>query len=152
MDSEIQPPTPEPVPALQPLDQQNWPDSPPPPPDPDLYRGLRWIFIGDCGLRAGWSVMIFFILARGIGYGVTIANRHLHFIGKSSEFTARSAFAGELVTFLIFLAAAAIVALIERRSVLDFNLKGPHRPRHFFSGLVAGFAALSALVFAMDWG
>ena len=26
------------------------------------YRGLRWVFIGGQGLRAGWSVAIFVIL------------------------------------------------------------------------------------------
>ena len=28
-------------------------------PDPEEYRGVDWVFIGDQGLRAGWSVLIF---------------------------------------------------------------------------------------------
>ncbi len=28
----------------------------------DSYRGLKWVFIGDHGLRAGWSVALFLTL------------------------------------------------------------------------------------------
>jgi hypothetical protein len=51
-------------------------------------------------------------------------------------------------------AAAAIVALIERRrgNLLAFNLTGPRSSLHFFEGLVAGFVALSVLIGALAWG
>jgi hypothetical protein len=52
----------------------------------------------------------------------------------------------------MILAAAAVVALIERRSILDFNLRGPRRLLHFLSGLAAGFVALSALIGGLAWG
>ena len=106
MDPEIQPPTPEPCPgpATHSISRVG-PVPRPPRPRLRLYHGLRWIFIGDRGLRAGWSVAIFFILFRVIGYAVTIANGIFTFIGKQSEFTACSAFSGELVTFLMVLFA-----------------------------------------------
>jgi membrane protease YdiL (CAAX protease family) len=45
------------------------------------------------------------------------------------------------------------MALLEgRRSLLAFNLSGPRRVPHFVSGVLAGFAALSALVGALAWG
>ncbi len=50
------------------------------------------------------------------------------------------------------LGAGALVALIERRRILDYNLTGPRRIPHFLSGLAAGFLALSALVGALAWG
>jgi hypothetical protein len=121
-------------------------------PEPPKYRGLRWIFIGDGGLRAGWSVAIFAFLLVTFGNAVSFAAKHLHLLGKGNGFTPKSEFIVEFLTFLMILAAAALVALIERRSVLDFNLRGPHRPLHFLSGLVAGFAALSALIGALAWG
>ena len=38
------------------------------------YRGLKWVFVGENGLRAGWSLAIFFLLffaiASGLGRGV----------------------------------------------------------------------------------
>ncbi len=50
------------------------------------------------------------------------------------------------------LGAAAVVALIERRRILAYNLTGPRRSRHFFCGLAAGFLALSALIGALVAG
>jgi len=45
------------------------------------------------------------------------------------------------------------MALLERRrSLLAFNLTGPRRVAHFLGGMAAGFAALSALVGALNWG
>jgi hypothetical protein len=152
MDPEIQPPTPEPVPDPQMPDWHSWPDGPSPAPSIPPYRGLRWIFIGDQGLRAGWSVAIFITMFRLIGYVVTVTNRRFHYLGKQSEFTASTAFKGELVALVMILLAAGVVALIEHRSLLDFNLQGPNRPMHFVSGLTAGFLALSTLVWAMDLG
>jgi membrane protease YdiL (CAAX protease family) len=57
-----------------------------------------------------------------------------------------------VIEVLACLGAGAVVALIEHRRVMDYNLTGPRRLVHFFSGLVAGFAALSALVGALAWG
>jgi hypothetical protein len=50
------------------------------------------------------------------------------------------------------LGAAFVCALIERRHVMDYNLSGPSRMRHFFTGILGGFVALSALVGALYAG
>lgn len=121
-------------------------------PESPKYRGLRWIFIGDGGLRAGWSVAIFAILVATFGNAVGFVMKRLHLLHKGNDFTPKSAFFSEFGAFVMILAAAAIVALIERRSVLDFNLRGPRRPLHFFTGLAMGFAALSVLIGALAWG
>jgi membrane protease YdiL (CAAX protease family) len=114
---------------------------------------LKWIFIGDQRLRAGWSVVIFLLLFFAIGAGLSFVFASLHRAGsRDGTMTAKSALFGELILFLAMLGAAAIVAAIERRGILDFNLRGPRRVAHFLSGLVAGFAALSALVGALAWG
>jgi hypothetical protein len=128
----------------------------PPPfaPDPE-YRGLRWIFIGAQGLRAGWSAALFFILTAiftmTLGTIATTISRHIPHV-KSSAFTPTTALIGEVILFLAMLGAVALVALIERRRILDYNLSGPRRVVHFFGGIVAGFAALSVLVGALVWG
>ena len=126
-----------------------------PDPDPEEYRGMGWAFIGDNGLRAGWSVLIFVpiffiaLFARGTAASLIVRNI-VHF--KPGGGTALSAGIGELVPFFAMLIAAAIVGLIERRSILDFNLRGPRRLLNFFSGFAAGFAALSVLVGALAAG
>jgi membrane protease YdiL (CAAX protease family) len=124
-------------------------------PDPEEYRGLGWAFIGDNGLRAGWSVLIFipifFIGLFSLGTAASLIVRNIVH-NRLGSGTALSAGVGELVPFFAMLIAAAVVGLIERRSVLDFNLKGPRRLLNFFSGFAAGFVALSALVGALAAG
>ena len=126
-----------------------------PDPDPEEYRGMGWAFIGDNGLRAGWSVLIFvpiyFIALFTLGTAASlIVGNIVH--NRLGSGTALSAGIGELVPFFAMLIAAAIVGLIEHRSILDFNLKGSRRVLNFFSGFAAGFAALSVLVGALAAG
>jgi membrane protease YdiL (CAAX protease family) len=114
---------------------------------------LKWVFIGEQGLRAGWSVVIFLGVLFALGTALNALFARLHLVGgRGGAMTAKAAFFGELMMFLAMLGAAAVVAAIEHRSILDFNLRGPRRVPHFLSGLVAGFAALSALVGALAWG
>jgi len=119
------------------------------------YRGLRWIFLGSQGLRAGWSVLIFLFLTLlfiwVLGTAASFfAQKVLHV--KTGSFTAPSAIVAGLIELLAILGAGALVALIEGRSILAYNLTGPRRPQHFLVGLVAGFLALSALIGALVWG
>ncbi len=121
--------------------------------DASEYRGLRWVFIGSGGLRAGWSALVFFLLLGISGFALESVFFKLHLVGKRESFTASATFFSELAIVLALLAAAAVVALLEgRRSLLAYNLTGPRRLPHFLSGLAAGFAALSALVGALAWG
>ena len=152
---EIQPAVPE-APLTEAAAEANHsPEVIPGSPDPWETRAVRWVFLGSQGLRAGWSVLVFFLLIALFGAGVGFAFMKLHLVefGKKGEFTASAAFFGEAISFLAMLGAAAIVALIERRrSLMAFNLTGPRRLAHFFEGLAAGFAALSALIGGLAWG
>ena len=151
MEPEIQPPPPE-APAA-PADATLSPETFDPAPEAKWLRGLRWTFLGSQGLRAGWSVLIFAILFLLLATCVGYAFVHLHLIGKKSDFTAATAFFGELSVLLPLLGTAAFVAFVERRrSLLAFNLTGPRSIPRFFSGVLAGFLALSALVGALTWG
>ena len=119
------------------------------------YRGLRWMFVGAQGLRAGWSVLVFlvlnFLIIAALGMAARlIVLKVLHL--KIGNFTPVSGFVQEAIAFLALLGACAVMAVIERRRILDYNLTGPRRFFHFLSGLAAGFAALSALVGALAWG
>ncbi len=155
MEPEVQPPLQETAPAIRALDERDWPDSPTPEPDEKEYHGLRWIFIGGQGLRAGWSVALFlvltilFLLMLGTAASAVIKNV-LH--EKPGAFTPLSSIVGEVISVLAILGAGAIVAAIEHRRITEYNLSGAGWLRHFAGGLAAGFAALSALVGAMAWG
>ena len=123
------------------------PQAPPPEPQRTPVHWLKWVFIGDQGLRAGWSVLIFVALFMLFGRAIGFVFTKTHLLIKGdNQLNIRTGFFGELVAFLAMVGAAAVVALIERRRILDYNLTGPRRVPHFFSGLAAGFAALSLLI------
>ncbi len=108
-------------------------------------RALRWIFTGPKGLRAGWSVILFFLFFAPLNIVIDAGLYHFHLIDKHPEFSPQVVFFGELGGLLALVVAVALVGLVERRRILDYNLRGSRRPQHFFSGLVSGFVALSAL-------
>ena len=104
------------------------PAEPAPPEAP--YRGLRWIFIGDQGLRAGWSVLVFLLLCNPLGVGILnilifAAMFHFGLIGKTEEFSPRPMFFAEAGGLLALIVAIELVGLIEHRRILDYNLAGP---------------------------
>jgi membrane protease YdiL (CAAX protease family) len=155
LEPETKPALPEAPPAAEVAPVILTPEFSAPAPESRFFHWLNWTFIGSQGLRAGWSVSIFaimFVLFASVA-GLVLVPLHLVDPAKHSDFTASAAFFSELIGFLALVGAAAFVAFIERRgSLLAFNLTGPRRIPHFFSGLAAGFAALSALVGAMTWG
>jgi hypothetical protein len=156
-DPEIQPPQPEAPFAETAADAALTPVTAVPVPEPWETRAARWVFLGNQGLRSGWSLLIFILLfvifAAAVGFVVV----SLHLIDpkmKMDVITVSMGFWGELVNLLPLAGAAAVVALIERRrsSLLAYNLTGPRSALNFFSGLTGGFLALSALVGALAWG
>ena len=152
MDEETQPIAPGDTPA-NPLLENQEPSTLLPPEPEKPYRGLKWIFIGDQRLRAGWSVALFFLLFFLIVRGLNSAAVAAHLVGKmGSQLTPQAAFFAELIGFLGMVGAAAIVALVEGRHILDYNLRGSHRAANFAAGLATGFVALSALVGALHLG
>ncbi len=141
-------------------------------PTPRPPRDLDSVFIGPHGLRAGWSILLFaalYYLFREIIATLFYAASLIHDTPPDS---AGAVLIAEFVPFLALVAAALIMALIEdhssaaspdqnpypnidnnlARRILTYNLAGPHRARHFISGLAAGFAALSLLIAALASG
>ncbi|MGA3371939.1 MAG: CPBP family intramembrane glutamic endopeptidase [Terracidiphilus sp.] len=125
-------------------------------PEPWETRAARWVFLGNQGLRSGWSVLLFALLFGVLAAAVGLLLVRLHLIDpkmKMDVLSFSTAFWGELVNLVPLVGAAAVMALIERRrNLLAYNLVGPRRTLNFFSGVAAGFVALSLLVGALDWG
>ena len=151
MDPEIEstPPAPDPPPTKAP-DSMGvaFPEQDPQKP----YRGLKWTFVGPEGLRAGWSVLIFIALTYLLLSGFAFLFLKLHLIRRGNAFAPQQQLFSELFQVLALLSAAAIMAVVERRRILDYNLRDARRVAHFFSGFLVGFAALSALVGSLAWG
>ena len=131
------------------------PEIQPPAPEAERFHWLRWTFIGDQGLRAGWSVLIFvlltFLFMAVLGTAATMIFKPSHH-GNPNILTPKTGMIVELIYLPAALGAGLILAFIERRRLLNYYLTGPRRILHFVSGLMAGFLALSALVGALAWG
>src|SRR5215472_7192919 len=103
---------------------------------------LLKVFIGPNGLRAGWRLLLFILLAAIIWSflrGMTPSSAH--------ALAPWSFIRAEGIGFLSLALAAGVMARIERRSFADYGLplRGALGGRFWF-GAVWGFAALSALL------
>src|ERR1700744_2009151 len=91
---------------------------------------LHRIFVGPQGLRAGWSVAIFFVLfflILLVGGGpaqLIIVRLPHHHPSTGSRMTPPPTIIGEGAAVLPLIGAMAIIGLIERRRILDYNLRG----------------------------
>lgn len=124
-------------------------DAPPPP-------TLRRLFLGDDGLRAGWSVLLFLALVVLLGMGATPLVKHFHLLPKPSEMqqtpsgqTLMSPLVsaiGEALQLALFAVPALLMSLIERRPFARYGITPARMLPDFFTGLFWGFVSLSVLV------
>jgi len=105
-----------------------------------------WVFIGEQGLRAGWAAAICYGLFRLFSVLVGSVFFATHLVGESADFSATGVIFGELISFLAMIGAVLLMAVIEGRNPLEYNLMGPRRVRHFFFGMGSGLVALSVLM------
>jgi hypothetical protein len=115
-------------------------------------RGVEWVFFGGDGLRVGWRIAVFALLLKMIFQVVGFTFWKLHLTGGNSDGSVDRQLFSELAAFLTVAIAVAVMARVEQRRILDYNLRGSHRLAHFGGGLAAGFLALSALVGGLAWG
>jgi membrane protease YdiL (CAAX protease family) len=115
-------------------------------------RDLSFTFVGDNGLRSGWSALLFvslyflitpFLDSIALTLDPGLAQRGF---GPYREL------ATELIPLTAILIAGLVMALLEHRRLTDYNLSDRRRARHFLAGLTSGFAALSALIGALALG
>jgi hypothetical protein len=134
--------TPAPENPLQPF---TVPDPPPPAPS----RGLRWVFIGDNGIRAGWGILLFVLIFLACGFALSRLMHHFfphpHF-AENAPLPPIFGIIGEALQLLCVAIATGVLALIEHKSIFAYGFKGNARALRFISGLVWGFVAISALV------
>jgi membrane protease YdiL (CAAX protease family) len=126
------------------------------------------VFIGPFGLRAGWSLLIYFAILAGIIFGV----RAIHDYNKAKEHQAavataqasgkpipatvkhdpnapadlRDMMTQEGIMFGAIFLISVLMAFIERRRVSAFGLGGQGSVGRFIIGAAWGLAAISLLV------
>jgi hypothetical protein len=128
------------------------PASPAPPAPSRESRGLGWIFAGEQGLRAGWAVLIAYSLFYFFRLVVGTIFVSSNLVGDQNDYAPGMMFVLELIPLLAMLGAGALMAVIEQRRLLDFNLADARPWQHFSMGAGAGFVALSALIGGLRLG
>ena len=113
---------------------------------------LHRIFVGNQGIRAGWSIGIFFILMGLFTAAFVFPTQYLLeknslSIGERQPF---QSCAGELAGFLGLLGASMIMAFIEHKPLISYGLEGIKRFVTFLYGVLSGIAALSILIGALN--
>jgi uncharacterized protein len=109
---------------------------------------LLKLLIGPNGLRAGWRLLLFILIAV---IAVFLLSRILP--GAAEGLAPWAVIRGEGISFLSLVLAGAVMARFENRSLADYALplRGALGARFWF-GALWGFAALSALLLAIRAG
>ncbi len=113
---------------------------------------VQRVLFGRHGLRAGWRLLIFFLLLFAIGAGVrAVVGAFTHVQARRpsevSEILPETVVVGEWLSFLEVLLASMIMAGIERRKTGDYGL--PARGifgKRFWEGALLGFGGITLVL------
>ncbi len=123
---------------------------------PSQSSTLRKIFIGEDGLRAGWSLLIFIAMFFAMAYCINAIGHKLYpATSKDPKAMAEAMGAprfmliGESLQFLLVLLLSWIMSKIERRPASVYGFGDSRKFSHFFAGLGWGVTCLSLLVLTL---
>jgi CAAX protease family protein len=114
--------------------------------DYPLRGTLQRVFIGEQGIRAGWSVLIFAAILLTLQ---TVMNRVLgHFVAldENRPIPLSLGILTESCLVFIVLSATWVMARIEKRPLLSYGYHGEHRLLRLATGAGWGFLSISALI------
>lgn len=112
--------------------------------------GLRPIFVGPNGIRAGWRLLIFLAIYAGLGAIQTVIAPRLGQYETMAALMPGPVAWAQGVGFVSIMVAAAVMARIERRKVSDYGL--PLRlalGKNFWLGALLGFLSISGALLAI---
>lgn len=112
---------------------------------------FHWIFTGKDGIRAGWSALMFIAVFAALMFVAQAAMRPFVKMDKTHPIAPGTGLIFESVQLLLVAIATWVMAKVERRPVLSYGYIADRRLLKFATGLVAGVAALSALVALLWW-
>src|ERR1700674_1514817 len=117
-------------------------------PPPGTIGGVRAIFWNERELRAGWRLLIYFVLFFGLGGAESFAALLLHLpIVTPTQINASALLVQEIILLSAALAAAAILGVLEGRGIGDYGLPAAAAfgPR-FWQGFVWGLVMISGMI------
>lgn len=115
---------------------------------------VRRLFLGDDGLRAGWSVLLFLVIISILAALLTIGVLHFHPPVKAkpsqpSEGTFSNLLAGEGSGLIVLLLASWLMSRIEGRPFSRYGFRLRRMPADLLLGFFWGLFCLSLLVGTM---
>ena len=120
-----------------------------PPAESDRPRSLgalRRVFLGEHGLRAGWSALLFAAIFGLLEAALRAVLGHFVSLDTSGPIPVSLGLLSEFCQALVVAAATLAMARIESRPLLSYGYTGHHRVIRLVSGVVWGFLCLSMLV------
>lgn len=122
-------------------------------PDTTPQRSIRWVFFGNEGLRAGWSILLFLLFAGLLATLLTAAFKHFAppQIHKGQGLAPSYPLIIDGCMFGVAAISAFLVSRIEKRNPALYGI-GPlsmHRVQQFAMGIVFGVTTLSLLMLAL---
>lgn len=114
---------------------------------------LQTVFLGSNGLRAGWRLLIYLLLARALREAFRFATGNIAFIRDwlssqpATVIPASQLVFGEVVSFLVVLLPALVMMKIEKRPFGEYGLPVEQAfGKKFWQGVPFGFAMMSLLM------
>ncbi|WP_263379494.1 CPBP family intramembrane glutamic endopeptidase [Granulicella paludicola] len=113
--------------------------------------GWRRIFVGADGLRAGWSLILFYVCIAALRFVVKALFKALHQLDPDQLIHVRKypieVIVSDGIPFLVVMLALWLMSRVERRSISSYGIGAtPGSLRQFVEGLVWGAGLLSLLV------
>jgi uncharacterized protein len=104
------------------------------------------IFVGNQGMRAGWSALIFIAVVVAFGLGASALERAITHTHRSQTGTPAEELLHESVLLAALFFATLIMARIERRSVFSYGFQDDRKLIRLVSGTLVGFLFISGVV------
>jgi uncharacterized protein len=113
---------------------------------PSVNAKLKHIFVGEQGIRSGWSALLFAASFWILQTAVLATFRHFMPFDDKAPISWNLAIRLECCQVLVVAAATLVMARVERRHLLSYGFIGDGRLMRLLNGVLIGFLCLSLLV------
>ncbi|MGH8233089.1 MAG: lysostaphin resistance A-like protein [Rhodanobacteraceae bacterium] len=111
---------------------------------------MKRILIGSDGLRAGWAILLFFVIATAAVVLIgKLADVIHHPLGTNGPLTPLGAMRNGAVQCAGVLIATCVMGMTAKRSWLSYGLRAPRAAAHFWQGALWGGVVLSGMMISL---
>ena len=112
-------------------------------------RGVKWVFVGSKGLRAGWGMALFALVFSAVAFALIMILHALNVHGGKPNpdvLQPMDTLKDEALMAVSTVLATLITAAIERRKLSQLALGLKNALPRFLQGLIIGIAAMCVLI------